>query len=159
VPVVQAPPDVVCSQPAAGEFAGAWTDQVRERIGCPLGPASVTDAAFEPFERGRMIWRKDARLHYAIADDGGWRSYADIWVEGLPDFSCPDVAPSASPPTPLRGFGQIWCQNADVRERLGNATDREWAERMAVQAFERGAMIQTGQGTFVLFADGSWTGR
>lgn len=160
IPVVQAPPPpVVCSQPAAGEFAGIWTSQVKERIGCPLGPASVTDAAFEPFERGRMIWRKDALSHYVIADDGGWRSYADVWIEGLPDFSCPAIAPSASPPTPLRGFGQIWCQNDDVRQRLGNALDREWAERMTVQAFERGMMILTGQGAYVLFADGGWTRR
>lgn len=157
LPVTAAlPPPVVCSQPVAADFADAWTDQVQARIGCTRGPASVTDAAYEPFQRGAMIWRKDVLRHYVIADDGGWRSYADVWVEGLPDFSCPDIAPQVSPPTPVRGFGQVWCQNPDVRQRVGDAVEREWAERMTVQAFERGTMIRTNRGIYVLYDDGGW---
>ena len=157
VPVVQAPPPpVACTQPVDGAFAGTWTGEIKERIGCPIAPAAATDAAFEPFERGAMIWRKDVLQHYVIAADGGWLRFADVWIEGLPDFSCPDIAPSASPPTPLRGFGQVWCQNPDVRQRVGNALEPERAEQMVTQAFEHGFMIRTGRGIYALFDDGGW---
>ena len=164
VAVVQAPllpptatPQSVCQRAPAGEFASIWAPGVKERIGCPVAPSSVTDAAYEPFERGAMIWRKDVRQHYTIFDSGGWQSFPDVWVEGLPDYSCPNSAPSQSPPTPLRGFGQIWCREAGVRQRIGNALAPEWAEQMVTQGFERGLMIQTSRGIYVLSQDGSWT--
>jgi hypothetical protein len=138
-------------------FAGAWnTAEVKSRIGCPAGAASVTQAALGPFERGVMIWRSDLRTIYAIFGDGGWRSYRDTWQEGDATYSCPNLAPSTSPPTPVRGFGRVWCQQAEVRNRLGSITQVEWGENMTAQAFERGIMITTSRGLYVLFNDGGW---
>jgi hypothetical protein len=31
--------------------------------------------------------------------------FDDTWDESQPAYSCPDLAPSQTPPTPQRGFG------------------------------------------------------
>jgi len=161
VPVVETPtpPPVICDRSADRPFSAIWSGDIKTRIGCPLNSASTTDAALESFERGIMMWRKDASKHYVVANDGGWRVYQDKFQEGDPQYFCPQLAPSESPPTPVRGFGRVWCENADVRQRLGNATDIERAEGMTTQAFDRGLMIDTSRGVYVLFGDGGWTQR
>ena len=159
VPVVATPTPlpVVCNRNADSPFTAVWNGDIKERIGCPLHSTSATDAAIEPFERGVMIWRKDASRHYVVANDGGWRDYPDTFREGDPQYSCTHLVRSESPPTPVRGFGRVWCENADVRQRLGDAVQAEWAERMTTQAFVRGLMIKTSRGTYVLFHDGGWS--
>jgi len=158
IPVVATPtpPPVVCNRSADDPFAAVWNGGAKERIGCPLHPASVTDAAIEPFERGVMIWRKDVSRHYVVVNGGSWKDYPDTFREGDPQYSCPQLAPSQSPSTPVRGFGRVWCEHADVRQKLGNAVAAEWGERMSTQTFEHGLMIQTSRGIFVLFAGSDW---
>jgi len=114
-------------------------------------------SAEEQFERGHMIWREDTRHIYAVYDDGTWQGFIDLWQEGDPEYSCPDIAPSDSPPTPKRGFGSIWCLNPSVKDKLGWAQRREKGGSRSVQDFERGVMIDTGfSGTVILHDDGKW---
>jgi len=50
---------------------------------CPLTREHV-GAAYEPFERGHMIWRDDTREIYVLYEDGSYESYEDTWQEGDP---------------------------------------------------------------------------
>ncbi len=107
-----------------------------------------------------MYWREDKDTIYSVYEQGRWEQYADIWYEGDPLFSCPDGnTPSNSPPTPLMGFGKIWCINPNVRLGLGWATEAEHAFDTSVQHFEHGLMLRTGAWTWVLYSDGTWERR
>ena len=110
--------------------------------------------AEESFNGGKMFWREDTDRIYAVYYNSTWGSYADIWYEGDPEFSC--GSPS-SPPTPKRGFGKIWCTYANVQSGLGNATDHEWGASGVVQLFENGFMLQSpGGGIYSFSNSGSW---
>ena len=143
----------------SGPFAGMWAE-LQNRLGCATGSLGVTDAADEPFQGGWMYWRKDAATMYAIYRGGIWESHADRWREGDPEFSCPDAdTPSESPPTPKRGFGRVWCSVPSVRQGLGAATEGERGLQVTVQSFERGLIMLTDRGTWILYADGTWERR
>lgn len=145
-----------CPLVPADVFAAAWV-QARDRIGCPANQGSAIWSAEESFEGGYMIWRQDTARIYAIADDGTWLDFADIWQEGDPEYPCPEVGPSTSPPSPKRGFGTVWCLNPGVRDKLGWAVEEEKGANRWVQDFDSGAMIGTDHaGIAVLYADGTW---
>jgi DNA-binding beta-propeller fold protein YncE len=145
-----------CPLAPAGVFSRAWIG-VWRRIGCPVRRGYVVWSAEESFERGYMFWRKDTDRIYVIYDDHTWQDFADIWYEGDPEFSCPDVAPSTSPPTPKRGFGKIWCVKPGVRDKLGWALEEEKGANRWVQDFERGVMIVSDYiGIAILYDDGTW---
>jgi hypothetical protein len=110
-----------------------------------------------------MFWRE--QLDYArvlvLFNDGTWEivNHPPYYpTPGKSEFSCPDAnTPSLCPPTPKRGFGQVWCDTPTIRKRLGNATDCEREYQGLTQQFERGFMLQTDQGAiYVFYNNGRW---
>lgn len=99
---------------------------------CPSTGPATTQAAEQRFERGRMLWLKE--LHYrsetvtgvvlALYDDGRWARFADTWAEGEPEAD-PTIAAPAGKLQPIRGFGKVWREHAEVRAGLGWATAPE----------------------------------
>jgi hypothetical protein len=88
---------VTCAHPSlAGEAAARR---------CPDEPARTVFAAYQPFERGLMLYFSDSGQIYALTDDHRFTVFTDVYVEGMPDPT--DPAPSGRI-TPVRGFGQIW---------------------------------------------------
>jgi hypothetical protein len=83
---------------------------------CPLTSDAVS-AAYQPFERGHMLWRADTRQILALYDAGNYEIYADTWDEGEPIPNVGTPPPGAE--APLRGFGKLWANNPEVRDRLG----------------------------------------
>ncbi|MBC7251092.1 MAG: serine/threonine protein kinase [Anaerolineae bacterium] len=139
-----------------GPFATIWQG-VQGRLGCAVNQSHTTWIGEEHFERGRMFWREDTDLISVLYNTGKWVSYQDIWHDGDPEYSCPESAPMESPPTPIRGFGKIWCTYEAVRSGLGWATEHERGFHGSVQDFERGSIIRTDEGTtYVLYDDGWW---
>ncbi len=142
--------------PVSGPFAGLWSS-VQETLGCAVNQAQGTWMAEEFFERGVMYWRQDNDRHYALFNGDGWGTYANTWREGDPVYSC---GPESSPPTPLRGFGRVWCDHASVRNGLGNATTAERGFNGTVQDFENGLILRTDDGTtYVLYSGNGWEKR
>ncbi len=142
-----------CSRNPLTQFADEWN---RDRLGCPTnGGNSSVSIVMESFDGGVMLWREDTDKIYAIYNSGAWARFEDAWLEGDPTFTC---GPEESPPTPLRGFGRIWCDHSSVRNGLGNARDVEWAAPGATQEFERGTILVAPNGrTYVLYSDnGTW---
>ncbi|MGB9776251.1 MAG: hypothetical protein ACPL7C_06825, partial [Anaerolineae bacterium] len=148
-------PTPVCPS-VGGPFAALW-ESYQDRLGCALNTAHTSWMAQEHFEGGQMVWREDTDRILVLYDTGSWALYRDIWNEGDPEYSCPDIAPSQSPPTPRRGFGKVWCTYAAVRQGLGWATDYERGFHGTVQDFDRGTILRTDTGeTSIMFAEGTW---
>jgi serine/threonine protein kinase len=148
-------PTPSCPQ-VSGPFAGIWQG-ARDRLGCAANQSHTTWMAEEHFEHGKMFWREDTDLVYVLYDAGEQVIYQSNWQGSDPEYSCPDIAPSESPPTPIRGFGRIWCTHETVRSGLGWATIHEVGYHGTVQDFEGGSIIRTEFGkTYVLYADGWW---
>jgi len=101
-----------------------------------------------------MFWREpiDSAQALVLFNDGTWRIYRHSPYPGEPEFWCPDAnTPPQCPPTPKRGFGMMWCDIPEIRQKLGNATDCERGYQGWMQSFERGFMLQTDTGIIYLF--------
>jgi serine/threonine protein kinase, bacterial len=135
-----------------GPFANL-AEQLQSRLGCAQSRASTSGAAEEIFQNGRMYWREDNDQIYVLYKSGRWEVHRDIWNDGDPDYSC---GTTETPPTPIRGFGKIWCTFASVRNGLGNATEGERGLTVTVQQFDNGFIVQTDNRTLVFYNDGTW---
>jgi serine/threonine-protein kinase len=151
-------PTPACA-PVTGPFAALW-QELTSRLGCAVNEAHITWVAEQTFEGGHMQWRKDRDSVYALYGTGAWGGYPNSWKEGDPTYSCPTTAPEESPPTPLRGFGKVWCSFPEVRNGLSWATDSERGFDGTVQDFDTGAIVRNDFGVIVvLFGDGTWEQR
>lgn len=93
---------------------------------CPAYEPTHTAAAEQSFENGRMIWLRE--MHYEgqvvenaifvlYADGNGWQ-FQDTWTPDEPE-SDPSIVPPPGFYQPIRGFGKVWRENPEVREKLG----------------------------------------
>lgn len=112
---------------------------------CPLRPATFSWAAEQHFEHGRMVWLEDNDTIYVFYEDGAvyypehypdWQGhferFEDIWTPDEPE-SDPTVVPPEGLYQPIRGFGKVWRENPEVRERLGWAIAPEQGFEGALQ--------------------------
>lgn len=144
-------PCVFALQPG---LTDAWS---AAELGCPITPgAAAVQTAYAPFEGGQMLWRGDTDQIYVAFNDGRWASYRNTWREGDPEYSCGEAS---SPPTPVRGFGRVWCEQPGVRQALGAITAAEIGDNgSAVQDFVNGSILVAPFGGLFVFEgeDGTW---
>lgn len=88
-----------------------------------------------------MLWRSDTATIIALPFGQLAREFSDPWQEGQPAYSCPDLGPARTPPTPQRGFGRVWCAEPELRQRLGQAVTEERPFTAQLQVFERGLIL------------------
>lgn len=158
VQIVPAHPPPGMFEPA-NVFGQVWREhQLLRTLGWATAEESTTLAAEQFFEQGIMFWRQDSDQIYGLTQDGHWQVYEGIWKEGMDEYSCPDVAPSNTPPTPKRGFGEVWClQMGGPNATIGWATTAEEGYDARWQAFEHGLMWQGKDGQiYALHEDSSW---
>jgi serine/threonine protein kinase len=143
-----------------GIFGQIWHEcEIRRRLGWATDQDTATSGAQQYFEQGLMLWREDTKQIYVLTLDGYWQDYPDTWIEGMNTYSCASsLVPRDTPPTPLRGFGKVWCEQLNgSHAAIGWATSREQAYQAHWQRFERGLM---GEGSdkyiYVLYEDHSW---
>lgn len=92
---------------------------------CPASLAIESSAAEQPFEGGVMIWLEFTESVYIFdRDDSSWRRFDDTWSEEQPE-SDPAIVPPAGLFQPIRGFGKVWRENPEIREKLGWALGPE----------------------------------
>jgi len=106
---------------------------------CPYRPPGFSWAAEQPFENGRMIWLQEIPrestasgvpegpyIYVLYKDDQlpAWQRYDDTWTSEQPETD-PAIVPPEGFRQPIRGFGKLWRNNAEVRERLGWALEPE----------------------------------
>jgi photosystem II stability/assembly factor-like uncharacterized protein len=151
-----------------GYFADMWGPRASV-LGCPVASDQV-QMATQSFETGLMFWRSmgstdqtsDAEISaagiiYVLPESAPYSQHADTWNETLPAYSCPELGPSQTPPTPQRGFGKVWCEVEAVRRQLGDATSEEEMIDVTMQEFEAGMIFQTTAGDLYVLPDsGAW---
>ena len=122
-------------------------------LGCPLNSGlDPLATAYAPFEGGQMLWRQDNAVIYVLTNDGRWAQYDDLWREGDAEFNCGEPT---NPPTPVRGFGRVWCDQPAVRQGLGAATAAEIGDAGGqAQDFVNGMILAAPDGSlFVLVGE------
>lgn len=107
----------------------------------PTPRVEIITIVEQVFENGRMFWFRDNRRVWVIVGDdvdperGEWLCYEDTYtddeIEFVPEFN-PEAGttttsafPDAVVQQPIRGFGKLWRENDDLRERLGWALASE----------------------------------
>jgi hypothetical protein len=113
------------------------------------------------FQQGFMVWIGEQDAIYVLYDSANtprWQVFHDTFEEGMLEFD-PDWG--EGPPytwQPRRGFGKVWRERADVRQRIGWAV-REWSEPYTAQvqtATDGSFFIQESRGgVFNLLPNGS----
>jgi hypothetical protein len=116
----------------------------RDRTRCPSYARAGLQIAWQGFERGDMFWvpgenGKAGTLYVRWPDYASgmlrWAQYPDTYVEGEP------VGTGELPPpglfSPVRGFGKLWHNNAEVRALLGWGSGPELAEMATELVFAR----------------------
>jgi hypothetical protein len=109
-------------------------------LGCARAPAAIVWSAYQPFERGSMLWRSDTDTAYVFYSAGTWFPVQEQW-----DGSA--VTDRGAPPpgliAPERGFGYVWSRSDSIFTGLGWARDREKGFCALVQSFERGFILRS----------------
>jgi WD40 repeat protein len=90
--------------------------------GCSDGSSITTSASYEGFQNGFMLWLSDTKSILVLYNDGSGNLYSDTWVNQM---IITDSAPPDGLLTPDHGFGWVWMQNPDIKNRIGWATGVE----------------------------------
>jgi len=125
---------------------------------CPVAEPTVSQAVFQYFEHGMMIWVEQQDAIYVLYnsfEQPAWEVYPDEFEEWMPETDS-DWTPAPFPYTfqPRRGFGTLWRANVAVRERIGWAVDRfEWPFSSNIQTAEDGTIyIEGSEGGLVVLS-------
>ncbi len=150
-----------CPVAVASAFNLLWA-RFNKQLGCPQADAVSPESAEEKFQSGRMLRRADLKRIYVVYDDGTWQGFPDSYAEGEPQYFC---GAKITPPSPVRSFSKLWCGNANVKARLGNATEpeteyctKESPECEQFQDFKGGMVYYSFRfgAAYALLADGTW---
>ena len=153
----------------------ALFDDIRKRFGgdsSPLGILEETlerDYACQYFEDGFMFWWDNpyGQNRIWVINGGGrayngkgWSHYDDTWTEREAPLGCPEIHPLNGP---RYGFGKIWCENSDIRKKLGPALDTEFGsvnifEKSTLQILSGGVMfyVPIDKKIWLLLNNGYW---
>lgn len=143
-----------CSNPQY--FLNEW--QLRQELGCPVD-ALTSDFTYQIFEGGILTWQKLPKPSTirVFFNDGTWQSFVDPDPNSSPQPYCSEAEQTGGL-GPIYSFGILWCENDDLRARLGMPRDREQdGKSNNIQHFQSGTILTIGNaGRFILYSDGSW---
>jgi len=118
---------------------------------CPLNPPLASQAVYQRFQNGHMVWVGNQDAIYVMYDDNvlpRWRVFRDYFDEGMteevPDFDNP---PASTLFQPRRGFGLLWRTDEVVRDRIG------WALQENEQPYS--VQVQTAEDGVIFFSEPS----
>ncbi len=129
--------EVVCTEPVNEQLASLYDKSL---FGCALGGAQTVWGAWQPFERGAMLWRSDTDRSYVFYEDGSWFPVEERW-DGAPPANRGNPPPGLQ--APIRGFGYVWSRSDEIFSRLGWASDQERGFCALVQDFDSGFLLNS----------------
>jgi len=109
--------------------------------------------AQQDFEKGYMFWVSSQKVIWVLYKDtpdgktGEWRAYTDTFLDGEPEFDPNLTPPSADRYQPKRGFGKLWRNTADIKDKLGWGTTPEFG-LTTTYVYQHGGTLNP-QGTYV----------
>ncbi|MEQ8674050.1 MAG: hypothetical protein RLP44_24585 [Aggregatilineales bacterium] len=114
--------------------------------------------AYQTYDNGFMIWRSDTGAIYAFYNNSGLRYVALPSYGNLPDNPVQDPTPP-NHIRPIRGFGKVWGNFADVRIALGWATSSEqgFSSNVSIIPATNQTTFTLPDGARVLIGNGSWS--
>jgi hypothetical protein len=134
-----------------------------QRLGCSSEYVAGRTVVHQQFENGLMVifagpgdsWGGGAII--ALANDGrAWR-VGDSFVDtsSNPDnwYTCerrPGQRPEQSG-IPWRGFGKVWCENAELRAALGHVRTGEEVAQGTYEIHELGQVFQIGGRAYIVY--------
>jgi hypothetical protein len=144
----------------AGDLALRWENdaRVQQALGWATAAAPTSGpAALQRFENGVMVWVQENGRIYAFLNDGSWRNYPDDFREGDAE-SDPAFSPPDGREQPVRGFGKVWREHADLRDAIGWALAKEEPATAARLPFERGEVLRVGVFLYTMIGEteGNW---
>jgi len=137
LPVIPTNTPYLCTIAVAEGFQSTNNLVFFEALGCPMESPVSTGAAWQSFERGLMLWRRDNNLIYIITESGV-EVMGDNWRENIDLIFDATINPPEGLHQPVRGFGKLWREQLGVRDNLGWATAEEEGIQAAIQPFEHG---------------------
>ncbi|MCP4249846.1 MAG: hypothetical protein GY778_22620 [bacterium] len=157
----------VCSSLPSGGFGAVYTGDtsLAGQLSCPIDAALAVATAYQPFERGLMVWVSQVGTSgqpgiYVFFTNNTYQRFIDTWRDGV-DPASTGLTPPNGRQEPIRGFGKVWRESGGVRDGLGWATSSEAGGTGTIQVFEGGDMLyltQTGQTCIaVAGTPGTWT--
>jgi hypothetical protein len=84
----------------------------------PVVLTKTTYAAYQPYDKGLMLWRQDNQVVFALFSGGGALGYGVAVYGSLPDNPVTDPTP-AGHVRPVNAFGKVWGNDVSLREVLG----------------------------------------
>ncbi len=135
--VKQGPVETVSCQHQPHETLRPFWTQFE--FGCAVATAKTVWSAWQPFQRGHMIWRQDDDAVFVFVNEGDWTRFPDHWDDQ--SLSNHRGTPPPGFRSPARGFGYLWETENDVFEGLGWATDQERGFCALIQQYERGFLL------------------
>lgn len=145
------------SAPAACQFSPGdrWGSTLwaryQDELGCATTGEITSNAAYQYYEHGLMVWREAPDLVYVLYYDGTFAGFPAAGPAGYFDSEW------------LKGsFGYLWNNNAAVRSQVGQPQAAEFnATDFAAQDFARGTIfyfLENDAQNYVLFNNsGTWT--
>lgn len=128
------PPDatpvvsLTATQPAPAATQSAAPTVSAEANPFPTPTNREIYVAEQVFQRGRMLWLEPTGQIWVLIETepgvGLWQVYEDTFVEGQVEFD-PAIVPPEGLYQPVRGFGQVWRGNPEVRDGLGWGVETE----------------------------------
>lgn len=151
------PTPTSCSQSVDETFSELLNTELFAQLGCPVGQAITTSAAWQPFETGLMLWRQDTNLIYILTTNRT-NFMGDTWRQDIDPAFDSTIQPPADLFQPVRGFGKIWREQPAIREALGWATAEEQGFSAIIQPFTNGLAWRDEAGEFsgLLLSEGGY---
>ncbi|MBI3242167.1 MAG: hypothetical protein HYZ49_07730 [Chloroflexi bacterium] len=152
---------VVTANGGAGAPSNAATPVAATAVAVPTSSYPTPNqigftAAYQPFERGFMIYVPDRKAVWVFVQPdaatprafsaGLWLAYSDTFKEGEPETDPALTAPEGLI-QPKRGFGKVWRENGPVEAALGWATEIELPYPATITDYALGRF--DGAGVFV----------
>ncbi len=131
---------------------------------CARDAVLQVEGAYQPFERGFMIWlpQPDAPLPsiFVFINNGQASLFPDTWSAGDLANSLGESSPEGLV-EPVGGFAKVWREHPSVRESLGWATAEERLYTVSYQAEARDSLpgvtyLTRPDGAIVRFLDSNW---
>ena len=84
-----------------------------------------------------------------------WQQFSDNFEDGMPELDESMIAPPEHL-QPIRGFGLVWRENSEVRDRLGWATESEVGYDGVIQSSEDNIYLRVQNGGILVIKEGDW---
>ena len=131
--------------------------------GAIFDPVAINEFGPGPDHQQFMLWFGATEQIVVLLPNATWRGYLDTWSADEAEIQCnPYGGPSESPPLPRRGFGKLWCSEAEIQSLMGTIEREErLCQHAVVQRFEQGRLVACFEDAtiryFRILEDGSWS--